>query len=314
MSPIYVIQSLDSFLIEKKIEEIKKKYQIDLGSISNYDLEEHTLEQVLEDLDTYSFLTPMKCIIVSNPTFLTTEGGKINEDTLEHFERYLDHPINEHILILIISKLDERKKIVKKLKKIATFYQLEQDPIAYVKEALKGYQLTPGSLSMLVEYCNHNISKLSQECEKLKLYCLDSHLIRKEDIEELVERELDDSDTYVFSFVNALVLKNKKESLQIYHNLLKLGLDPIAIVTLVANQFRLIYQVKILTEERHNKEEIAKILECHPYRVEKAKMSAMTYLENELLDYLVKLADLDLKMKTGKMDSSEALEMFILEM
>ena len=56
---IYVIESSEFFLVQQKIEEIKKKYQIE-EDIHQYDLEEHTLDQVLEDLDTYSFFGTKK--------------------------------------------------------------------------------------------------------------------------------------------------------------------------------------------------------------------------------------------------------------
>lgn len=316
MNQVYVLESTSSFLIDKKIKEIKEKENIKKEEVSQYDLSEHTLEQVLEDLDTYSFLSSRKCIIVENALFLSAsaDGLKIEEDVLKHFENYLDHPNPDYILILVVPKLDDRKKLTKKLKKIASVLSLEEDATSYIKSNLSDYKIDFASISLLVEYCREDINKLHQEIEKLKLFCLDSKTITKEDIKALVEPSLDDSDTYVFSFVNTLISKNKKESLIIYHNLLKLGLDPIAIVALVANQFRLIYQVKVLTKEGKSKDMIAKHLECHPYRVEKAKISGFSYQEVELLGYLQKLADLDLKMKTGQVTSEDALEMFILEM
>lgn len=314
MNSIYVVQSQDSFLVEKKVEEIKKAHQIEPESVSQYDLSEHTLDQVLEDLDTYSLLTFKKCIIMTNPSFLTAEGTKISESLLTHFEQYLDHPNPDHILIILLSKLDERKKIGKKLKKVASCCTLTQDAFQYAKEALDEYQLESGAIPLLVDYCNENISKLHQECEKLKLFCLDQKMISKSDIKTLVEKEIDDSDQTVFSFVNALIEKDKKESLRIYHDLLKLGLDPIAILAMVANQFRFLYQVKGLLQEQKRKDEIAQLLDCHPYRVEKAKINGRSYQEQELLDYLTQLANLDLKIKTGQVNSEEAFLLFILEM
>lgn len=312
MNSIYVIQSTDSFLIHDKIAEIKKKHEIEEDAISQYDLVENTLSQVLEDLDTYSFLSPKKCIIVQNPFFLTSEGLKIDEKELEHFSQYTKNPNPDHILILIVGKLDERKKIVKQLKQTANILLLEANPTNLAKEWLHGYQLEQGALSLLLEYCNLNTTKLYQECEKLKLYRVDDKKITKNDIIRLVERELDTSDTFIFTFINALVSKNKKESIEKYQDLKALGFDSIAILGMLANQFRFLFQVKSLLMQHKSKDEIRSELDCHPYRIEKAKEQLYQYSKEELLDYLSQLAKIDYKIKSGEVLADACLETFIL--
>lgn len=312
MSPIYIIQSLDSFLTEKKIQEIKKQYQIEDNAISHYDLEETTLDKVLEDLDTYSFLSPKKCIIVSNPTFLMPEGAKIDEKILEHFENYIKKPNPDHILILLLSKLDERKRIGKVIKQNSNLINISINNSEQIRIWLKGYSLEEGVISLLLEYCKENTTKLYQECEKLKMYSLKEKYISKQDVKKLVERELDHSDTFIFSFINDLVHKNKKECLKKYQDLLSLGYEPIAIIGMLANQFRFLYQVKVLVSLKKTKEEIRIELDCHPYRIEKAKESCYYYSEAELLNYIEKLAQLDYQIKSGEVLAKDGLETLLL--
>ena len=62
----YLLESIDTTLLDKKIEKIIKDNDFSSASISSYDLDEVLLENALEDLDTYSFLTSKKVIIIKN--------------------------------------------------------------------------------------------------------------------------------------------------------------------------------------------------------------------------------------------------------
>ena len=56
-----------------------------------------------------------------------------------------------------------------------------------------------------------------------------------------------------------------------------------------------------------------KILNQKKYPVEKALAKSYKYDENTLLKLLYQLADLDIKIKSGKINKDIALELFILE-
>jgi len=97
-----------------------------------------------------------------------------------------------------------------------------------------------------------------------------------------------------------------------YNELLSLGVEPLKILTTLASQIRLIYQVKVLSKRRYSNEEIAKELECHPYRVIKTKELIYDYTFDDLVKNLVKLNEMDLKIKKGEILPSLAIELFIL--
>jgi len=311
MNAIYVMTSSDRFLIKKKLDEIKMQHKIDSMMEKEYDLEEDSLDLVLEDLDTYSFLTPKKFIVVYNASFLSSEKTK-EESSIIHLEKYLDNPNLDHIVVFITSKLDERKKIVKKIKKVASIIDFDLDVNKFTKDLLKDYSLENGLVSFLIDRLKGNVSKIYQECEKLKIYKIDDRKITKDDVLSLVEKSLDDSDAYYFAFIQAIVAKDKKSSLEMYNELLSLGVEPLKILTTLASQIRLIYQVKVLSKRRYSNEEIAKELECHPYRVIKTKELIYDYTFDDLVKNLVKLNEMDLKIKKGEILPSLAIELFIL--
>ena len=66
MQSNYLLECSDDLALSKKITEIIKKHGLEGQYQATYDLEESSLELALEDLDTYSFLSDKKIIIIRN--------------------------------------------------------------------------------------------------------------------------------------------------------------------------------------------------------------------------------------------------------
>ena len=62
----FLIETEDTLLIQKKEEELIKKNKFQDAEISSFDIEETPLENALEALDTYGFLSNQKVIIIKN--------------------------------------------------------------------------------------------------------------------------------------------------------------------------------------------------------------------------------------------------------
>lgn len=307
MQAVYVLANENEFLISKKIDElIKNKTDYE---IIKYDMRETSLERVVEDLDTYNFLANHKLIIASNCLFLTSEGNASEDYSV--FEKYLDHPNLDNILILTCNKLDERRKLVKKVLKVAVRETFDINPIKLIKDHLGDYQMSDKVVNYLLEYCHTNYEKIVHELEKLKLYCYDTKNITEADIDDVVTQTIDED---IFGLVEAIVTKEKAKAFKIYEELLSHNEEPMKILILVANQFRLLYQVKVLSKDKLHEEEIATQLGIHPYRVKLAKQKAMGYSEQELVNYILKLADLDYEIKHGTTFKNVGFELFILNL
>ncbi len=66
--------------------------------------------------------------------------------------------------------------------------------------------------------------------------------------------------------------------------------------------------------EGYKEIDIATKLAVHPYRVKLAWEKSRNYSDQILIDYLNKLADLDIGIKTGQIDKNIGLEMFFLKL
>src|SRR5690606_32134997 len=87
-----------------------------------FDLQDVPLGQVVEAAETFPFLGEKRLIVASGAFFLT--GAKVQqkvEHHVESLEHYLESPADFSVMVLKVEqeKLDERKKVVKGLKKQA---------------------------------------------------------------------------------------------------------------------------------------------------------------------------------------------------
>ena len=303
---VYLLYGINEFAIQKEIEKITKDF--DKMNISKYDLAEDEIKDVINDAETFSMFADKKVVIAENATIFTSSGS----GDLETLENYLAHINTSTILIFTINeeKVDERKKITKKIKKdykLISFNQNET-PNSLVKSLLNGYNITSSNINLLIDRVGTNSLILENEVNKIKLY-KDDKTITKEDILNLTTKrpEID-----IFKLIDDIVMKNKDEALEIYNEMLKVNEEPLKIVILLASQFRLMYQAKELAKKGYSEKNISELLKVHPYRVKLALQKGKKYKAETLLNYLNTLADIDIAIKTGKTDKNLALELFLL--
>lgn len=306
----YLLESEDSYLVSLKIEELIEKCNFKNSPVHSYDMEEVPLSNALEDLDTYGLFSEKKVIVISNIESLTTEG---NEKDIEHFFKYFKDSLDTILVIVTARKLNNIKKITKELKKNLEYISLSTNAADFAKKELQGYTLENGVVKAIVDYTLEDIGRIHQECEKLKLYRADTKRISLSDVDELVIKKLGDSRDLTFEFVRVLASKDKKRALEKYHELEEYSIDAIPLIGLLASQFLIMYQVKILEKRTNLNQEIADILGEKPYRIQKTRELTRYYSAEELRNMLKKLADMDLKIKSSDVDGQFLIELFILE-
>lgn len=308
MKTIYLIISNNHITIKEHISNILKDNSLIEEYLINYDMNDISLDTVINDLDTYNFLMPKKVVVCDNCSFLspTKNKGAIEQD-LKDFTKYVSNPSPENILILICDKLDERKQIVKLLKEKAEIISKEVSIRDLIKLHLDSCKMSNFVIEYLIDYCGNDYDKILNELEKLKCYKLDDE-ITKEDIDEIVLKSFNDS---AFPLFDAIMRRNKKRAINLYDELIEQGKSIKDLIPLLANQFRMIYNGKILLKEHNNNfEEVANILKINPYRFRKSIESSYNYTLSDILHKLEMIDDMEIMMKTKK-STLACFEVFI---
>ena len=304
----YLLYGTNDYLINQEIEKLKEKNNITDNDVTRYDYTETLIKDIIDDATLVPLFSNKKMIIVDNSTIFESTSKK--EDTVV-LEKYLSSTNDFTILIFIdkVDKLDERKKIYKLLKDNNSVIECNTLNINnLVKEKFESYKIDSNTITKFINRVGTNPYNLINEIEKLKIFKINEKVITDEDI-KFASKNIEDN---IFDLINYIVNKNSEKVIDIYHDLLSRGSEPIAILVLIANQFRIILQSKLLYYKGYTEKDIASTLSIHPYRVKLAIQNSRNYSNELLIEYVDKLATLDYEIKSGEKDADTGLELFLL--
>ena len=197
----FVIYGEDKLLMEQRLKTLKKKYHIqeDDMNIVTYWCQDTPLSSIIEDALTPPFLSEYKMIVVKNPVFLTTQKQKIaSDEDIQKFMDYLklDNPTTVLVIYHDQRNFDERKKVVKELRKNAHFYDIEKmDEHQLYKathQAIKsrGCEIDEEALRLFLSRMPNNLLEISQEVQKL---CLYTKHITTQTVDLLVSKQIEEN-------------------------------------------------------------------------------------------------------------------------
>ena len=307
MKKNYLIVSNDKIVIDNKISKILSEINSKEIEIIKYDMSEITIPFVIEELDTYNFLSNCKMVICYNSTFIE---GEANKD-IKALKNYILNP-SDNYLVLVATKISDKKEIKELLDSGIEVIDSKISSEVLVKNNLKEFKMENKTVKYFVSYCLSNNEKILNELEKLKHYKADSSdkIITVEDIDKVVIKEYDED---IFDLVNAIAQRNKNKCFDVYSRLFQKEKDTVNIIASIASQIRILYNVKILSQKRMPIDSIAKILKVKSGAVSIALNNCGNFSEKKLLYLLNELADIDYKTKSGQIQSSDlAFKTFLM--
>lgn len=320
--PVYLFLGTETYFIEEARQALLT-YSMDEAdqelNVGTYNLDEVPLGHALEDAESLPFFGDRRLVIVDNPIFLTAEKLKNNvEHDVDWLESYLNQPSDSTILAIFApyEKLDNRKKISKLIKKVATVVDVsplgEHDARSflsrYVKEA--GFQMNRHTAQFFFERIESNLSNGMHELQKLFLAAMETKTITKKMVEELVPRNLEQN---IFEIVTFVLAKNTQRAIQTYRDLILQKEEPIKINAILLGQFRLLLQVKLLAQKGYQQPDMVKVLKIHPYRIKLASQQIRQLQTEALMRAYLGLVETEKNMKTGSGHKDVQFELFMLK-
>ena len=303
MDKLYLIEGENEVLINKEIDKIiGKNANLD---IIKFNLEEVSIDRVIETLDTYDMFARQKVVIAYNPSIFI---NVVEDFNINSFLKYLQNP-SDNILIMVINKINNRLKVVKDTIKYFKHIKINDlNNTSLIKENLGIYKMDLVTINYLISRVGSNTNELINELNKLKAYKLDDKVITKDDIDLICKKNFENT---IFDLIDAIIKKDNNKVINLYNYFLSNGTEVFQILVLLANQIRLIYNVKVLS--KLSDAEIANILGVKEYPVKLARSKGISYQKKELLDILYNLGRIDEDIKSGKELPNISLISYILE-
>lgn len=244
-------------LVERMLPDPEQR---DSG-ITRHDLDEATLDTVIEDARSLSLFAANRVIIAGNAEAALPRGkaaaaeedapGKSSASALAD---YLRDPVPGTVLVFEAGRYDFQGDDKKKLERVRAFYSVIQAVVEFPQLSLDkarsfaqniarraGLNLGAAELDLLVESLGGEAARIAAEIEKLRLYASSGRSIGPAEIAELVP---DARGSTIFALVGALGRNDRQHALDILDTLIRQGEYLPLALSLLATQFRLATMAK----------------------------------------------------------------------
>ena len=322
---IYFIYGNQSPTIKSQIKKIATSFlgENDVDEFNFVKLDGHN-SLVQEAVDEYRYVSlgyDKKVVSLENCYFLSKPKPKNKIEADQDYDSLIelikeDHGNDESALILSVSNssIDEKNAIYLSLKDNAKIIEIadpdEKSFNDYIKSYCAKYNIIidRDAINELAFRTDGDVALFKNSITKLTLY---TDHIRYNDVTKLVTRKLDDN---AFLLSNLLIENKNVEAVALFKDLRVSNVEPITLISQLANQFRLLNQVRYLLRfKKLSQEEVAKELKIKPGRVYILSKHLSLISENAINNALEDLYQLDLDIKSGQVDRHYAFELFLLK-
>jgi DNA polymerase-3 subunit delta len=178
-----------------------------------------------------------------------------------------------------------------------------------VREA--GGSIAPRAAGTLAKFVGNDLWTLAGEVEKLVQYAA-GRQIEEADVTALVSATREAS---IFAMVDAILEGRAAQAQDLCAALLEEGNAPVQLLTMIARQVRIIFQVKDLKARKKTRRDIGAALGLNlDFVLNKALDQSDRYTVASLRAIYHRLLDTDLAIKTGRYEGELALAVFIADM
>lgn len=321
IKPFYICYGTETFFMNEFIERLTAKLvepEHREMAIVRFSTSEQTVDEVIDEAETMPFLVPSKLVLVRDSVLFAAgrDSAKL-EHRPERLMNYMSEPLDSTVLVFLVphEKLDERKKLVKYAKDkdaVIGFTPLPaEELLQWIARRAEGQKrrIEPGTAEELLRRVGSEMGALAAEVDKLCLHAGAEGTVTAAAVASLVPASTEQS---VFKLTEEIAALRTENALALYYDLLKQREEPIKLTALLVRQFRNMLFVKELGKQGYTPQQMAGQLGLHPYAAKITAEQARRFSSERLTAVLERLAELDYAMKTGQVEKTLGLELFLL--
>ena len=277
------------------------------------------LQGLVNGFETVPFFSDKRLVVVKNAEWLGSQTkGALSEDDEMVLLKYFENPSPTSVVVFVCDSVDKRKKLGKALQKHSCFLELAKLDREGLKRLLsEQFKQTQTAIdSEALEYLMFALGYLEKDSSK-DLYTVIHQVeqliafsrgekIGKAQIDKIIEKPLD---TNIFAFLDAVSDGKVAEAVRIKEQLLSDGLNDIQINSMLFKQIRNLYKTTLLLKKGYSPNQVAEQLGVHPFSAKKYVSQCRSFKPEYLEKTIIQMAELDYRMKTGRITFNEALDL-----
>lgn len=341
----YLLHGNDEFTCREHLKKLRK--QGDYGYNSDtYVGGETPLTTVIATCDTFPFLTDARLVVLEGlpkkrkgeevgaataetagakeaPADKPKKGKKSSKNATESrggFEKGLGEyiarlPATTTLIVLIDEELPASSPLVKAAQEHGKVIQCTLPKGAALESWIAkraqglGVKITPDATSLLANFMGNQLRMLANEIDKLATYAGERATINVEDVRLLSASA---QEARIFDLTDALAQRNRKQALDLLHDLLADGEPPLKLISTITSQVRSLLLVKELASDGLRVQQIVTATGMAPFVAEKALRQVGKFQTAQLEGAYRQLLATDAALKRSRMSPEMALDLLVV--
>jgi DNA polymerase-3 subunit delta len=327
---LHVLIGADDYSIRQALNEIKKGIGDATALMSNttvLDGKTVTVEQLHNACETVPFLADRRLVIVEG---LLERFDTKAKNGKKKSARQTDKPEEYIVVAEVVKKLPSFTELViiggeikasnPLMKELAGVTDIKSFPLIkgvqlnqWVEQrvAKNGGSISAQAVSMLVRFVGNDLWTMSGEVDKLTQFAA-GRRIAEADVKAVVSYT---QEANIFAMIDAILEFRGGVAQDLLQQLFKQGAAPVQLLTMLARQVRIIFQVKEMRDRGKTRGEIQTKLGLNSdFLLRKAWEQADKYSLARLREVFHRLLEADLSIKTGKLEGEIALDILVTEL
>ena len=297
IKPIYFLMGDEPYYIDKISDYIEKNILDETEKGFNQQVmygRDSTIEDIVSAAKRYPMMAERQVLIVKEAQDLSKN--------IEKLVSYAENPQPTTVLVLNYKykKLDKRKKLHKAIAKFGLIYEskklYENQVSDWIRRVLSGkkYQIEPKASQMLVEFLGTDLSKISNELDKLMIILPKETVINDKHIEDNIGISKDFNN---FELRKSVGEKNILKANRIinYFSENPKNNPTVMTISLLNNFFTQLLLFHGLQDK--SKSSVARALGVNPYFVDEYFLAGRNYPMRKVAQVITFLRDADVKSK-----------------
>lgn len=307
---VYLLYGEEAYLKRQYRDKLRSAMlpMEDTMNYACYEGKNTDIKAVIDLAETLPFFAERRVIVLEDTGFFKNAAPELAE--------YLKEMPDTTAMIFVENEVDKRGKLYKAVQSQGRAVELSrQDEATLIRWILgsvkkEGKQVAETTIRHFLNKVGTDMENIQKELEKLFCYTLGKDSITIVDVEEICTTQIT---SRIFDMVNAVADKKQRKALDYYYDLLALKEPPMRILFLLARQFKLLLEVKVLDGQGYARKEIAAKTGLHPFVVGKYQEQAKTFSKKALRGILEESVEIEERVKTGNLADTLGVELFIMK-
>jgi len=341
----YLLHGNDEFTCREQLKKLRRQGNFDYNQDTYYG-GEVSLMTLTATCNTIPFLAEQRLVVLeglpkrrrgegtgfsseietetpekSGKSKKSKKGSKSGPESRAGFEKglaaYIPHlPESTVLVVLVDEELPSSNPLLKAAEEHGKVIQCTLPKGAALETWISkraaglGVKITPEAAATLANFIGNQLRMLANELDKLATYVGPGAAITVEDVRQLSAQVHEAR--IIFDLTDALAQRNRKQALDLLHDLLADGEPPLRLISTITSQVRSLLLVKELAGDGLRISQIVSATGMAPFVAEKALRQVGKFTSSQLEGIYRQLLATDADLKRSRMTPEMALDLLVV--